>query len=439
MKTRVQTLPNDIALLQQLLLEQQALLEAKDTELEAKDGKIAKLIESYQCLLEQFRLAQKKQFGRSSETHPDQGELFNEAEALVDNPDEDNSDDSETDPSTNSGKKRQPKRQPLPKDLPRTQKIHDIDEDEKQCECCGHQLTQMGQDISEKLEFIPAIVRVIEHVRLKYSCQHCEKQGTQSNIKQAPVPSSPIPKGYATPSLLSQIITSKYQYALPLYRQETMFKQHGIEISRRTMSDWMMKCGALFKPLYKRLHEILLSQPVLQADETTLKVINDERHKSYIWVYCSGIDAPVESKNDDEPLLRNIVLFDYQNGSRSGRCASRYLQGFNGYLQTDGYPAYQQVNAKHVGCWAHARRKFVDAQTAQGKAKSGKVNVALSYIQKLYGVEKSIAALPVTEKQQQRQLKAKPILAEFKAWLDKSALQVSKKGKLGVASPLLTA
>ena len=212
-----------------------------------------------------------------------------------------------------------------------------------------------------------------------------------------------------------------------------MFRQHGIEISRRTMSDWMMKCGALFKPLYKRLHEILLSQPVLQADETTLKVINDERHKSYIWVYCSGVDAPVEPKNDDEPLLRNIVLFDYQNGSRSGSCASHYLQGFNGYLQTDGYPAYQQVNAKHVGCWAHARRKFVDAQTAQGKAKSGKVNVALSYIQKLYGIEKAIAALPVNEKQQQRQLKAKPILAEFKAWLDKSALQVSKKGKLGTA------
>ena len=154
MKTRVQTLPSDIALLQQLLLEQQALLEAKDTELEAKDGKIAKLIESYQCLLEQFRLAQQKQFGRSSEAHPNQGELFNEAESLVDEPDEATSDDSEADTSTNSGKKRQPKRQPLPKDLPRTQKIHDIDEDEKQCECCGHQLAQMGQDISEKLEFI---------------------------------------------------------------------------------------------------------------------------------------------------------------------------------------------------------------------------------------------------------------------------------------------
>lgn len=151
---------------------------------------------------------------------------------------------------------------------------------DKLCDCCGYQLQKMGEDISEKLEFIPAKVRVIENIRLKYSCQHCEKHGNQSNIKQAPVPSTTIPKGYATPSLLSQIITSKYQYTLPLYRQETLFKQHGIEINRRTMSDWMMKYGALFNPLYHRLRDILLSQPVIQADETTVKVINDERAKS---------------------------------------------------------------------------------------------------------------------------------------------------------------
>ena len=317
MKIQAQTLPSDIALLQQLLLEQQALLEAKDC-------KIAELTQTYQNLLEQFRLAQHKRFGRSSEAPPDQGELFNEAEVLVDTPDDKPID---TTPTTSDNKK-QPKRKPLPKDLPRKQVIHDISDDEKQCECCAHELERMGQDVSEKLEFIPAKVQVIEHVRLKYSCQHCEKHGTQSNIKQAPVPKSPIPKGYATPSLLSQIITSKYQYALPLYRQEIMFKQHGIDINRRTMADWMMKCGALFKPLYKRLQEILLEQPVIQADETTLKVINDERYKSYIWVYCSGTDSLVAAKSDDDPVVRNIALFDYQNGSRSGSCVSRYLQEF---------------------------------------------------------------------------------------------------------------
>ncbi len=399
-----QPLPDDIASLQQLLLEQQALLESKDCELEAKDSKIFELNQSYQTLLEQFRLAQHHRFGRSSEVCEVQGELFNEAETLA----EDGTLEVDTTPepeTTPPKTKEKPKRKPLPDHLPRVQVIHDIDEADKQCDCCGHQLQKMGEDVSEKLEFIPAKVIVIENIRLKYSCQYCEKHGTESNIKQAPVPSSPIPKGYATPSLLSQIITSKYQYALPLYRQETMFKQHGIEIGRRTMSDWMMKSGALFKPLYQLLREILLSQPVIQADETTVKVINDERAKSYIWVYCSGADSPASSHTTFKgiPIMRNIVLFDYQDGSRSGACPLKFLGDFNGYLQTDGYAAYH------------------------------KVNIAINFIQKLYAIEKTIVTLSVDEKLKQRQAKSEPILTDFKAWLDKSALQVSSKGKLGIA------
>ena len=303
MTKSIQTLLDDNALLQQLLLKQQALLEEKDS-------KISELYQSYQLLLEQFRLAQHHRFGRSSEVSQHQGELFNETEVLADV--EDDAIDTDTIPESEPNPpktKEKPKRKPLPKHLPRERVVHDIDEAEKQCDCCGHQLESMGEDISEKLEFIPATIKVIEHARVKYSCQHCEKHGTQANIKQASVPSSPIPKGYATPSLLSQIITSKYQYALPLYRQETMFKQHGVEISRRTMSDWMMKCGALFKPLYQRLKEIQLLQPVIQADETTVNVINDERAKSYIWVYCSGVDSPKSSNTAFKgmPILRNIV------------------------------------------------------------------------------------------------------------------------------------
>lgn len=130
-----------------------------------------------------------------------------------------------------------------------------MSEEEKVCGCCGSALHQIGEDKSETLEFIPAKVKVIEHVRPKYGCRVCEKDGISNHIKQAPVPHSVIPKGYATPSLLSQIITSKYQYGLPLYRQEAMFKQHGIEISRKTMADWILRYNELFKPLYDRLHE----------------------------------------------------------------------------------------------------------------------------------------------------------------------------------------
>jgi transposase len=326
MKLSPNNLPNDVDLLKQLLLETLA----------AKEAEIAELKQSVQRLLEQFRLAQQKRFGVSSESHDYQGELFNEAEVTVDEPAQLETNDTDVPP------KQRAKRKLLPKDLPREIIIHDISNEDKQCDCCGHQLALMGQDSSEKLKFIPAQISVIEHVRLKYSCKHCDTKGTQANIKQAPVPASPIPKSFATPSLLSQLITRKYQYALPLYRQETLFKQHGIDLSRQTMADWMMKSAALFKPLYDLLHQHLLTQGVLHADETTLNVINDERVKSYMWVYCAGADGP--STEPRYQGLRNIVLYDYQDGSHAGTCASRFLANeqtvFNGYLQVDGYAAY---------------------------------------------------------------------------------------------------
>ncbi|WP_446539689.1 transposase, partial [Shewanella surugensis] len=169
--------------LKQLLLETLA----------AKDAEIAALKQSVQRLLEQFRLAQQKRFGASSEHHDHQGELFNEAEATVD--DVDNEPVESSTDAVPAPLKKRPKRQPLPKDLPREIIVHDISDEEKQCDCCGEPLTLMGQDRSEKLKFIPAQIKVIEHIRLKYSCNQCETQGTQANIKQAPVPASPIPKG----------------------------------------------------------------------------------------------------------------------------------------------------------------------------------------------------------------------------------------------------
>lgn len=423
MKLRHDNLPNDVDSLKLLLLETLA----------AKDAEIAKLKQSVQGLLEQFRLAQQKRFGassESSESHDYQGELFNEAEVTADTPIELTTGDVAL-------PKKRAKRQPLSKDLPREVITHDISEADKQC-ACGHQLTVMGQDSSEKLKFIPAQISVIEHIRLKYSCKHCETKGTQANIKQAPVPASPIPKGFATPSLLSQLITSKYQYALPLYRQETLFKQHGIELSRQTMSDWMMKSAALFKPLYDLLHQQLLMQPIIHADETTLKVINDERVKSYMWVYCSGADGPSELAR--EQGLRNIALYDYQDGSRASTCVSHFLATeqvvFDGYLQVDGYAAYQRASHKLVGCWAHARRKFKEAAVAQGKSKTGKMSKAdmgLNMIAKLYRIESQIKELSLEERLYFRRTHSNAQLALFKQWLDKSAAQVSEKSALGKA------
>mgnify|MGYP003384765217 CR=1 FL=1 len=401
MTDAINSLPDDPESLKQMLL-------ALQTEL-------AKSKARNLFLEEQFRLAQQQRFGASSEGHPAQGDLFNEAEAELDVA----LDASETTVTTVNKK---PVRKKLPSDLPRETIIHDIDD--KTCTCCGNNLHQMGEERSEKLEFIPAQVKVIEHVRLKYSCRTCEKQGTSTKIQLAPIPASPIPKGIATATLLSQIITSKYQYALPLYRQESLFKQYGIELSRKTMADWMIKSGDLFTPLYARLQEVLLQQQVIQADETTLKVIKEDKIKSYMWLYCTGTDSP---NNTTTP---NIVLYDYQSG-RAGQCAVDYLQGFTGYLQVDGYAGYEKTSAILVGCWAHARRKFIEAQTAQPKGKTGKADIALSMIQKLYRLEISLKDKSADDKYQQRQEKAKPLLEQFHQWLEKA--NVPPKTALGAA------
>jgi len=396
-----QFLPNNIEQLKAMLL-----VERKQS---------AKQAARLMFLEEQFRLAQQQRFGASSESHPAQGDLFNEAEAELDVEPKALDDVKVT-------VKKKPVRKKLPSDLPRETIIHDIED--KTCVCCGHELHHMGDERSEKLEFIPAQVKVIEHVRLKYSCRTCEKTGISTQIKIASVPASPIPKGISTATLLSQIITSKYQYALPLYRQESLFKQYGIELSRKTMADWMMKCADLFTPLYAKLQEVLLQQGVIQADETTLKVINEDKVKSYMWLYCTGTDSP---NNQDIP---NIVLFDYQ-ASRAGQCAVDYLAGFNGYLQVDGYPGYEKTSARLVGCWAHARRKFIEAQTVQPKGKTGKADMALSMIQKLYRIEIGLKDKNADEKYQLRQEKAKPLLDKFYQWLEKA--NVVTKSALGKA------
>ena len=169
---------------------------------------------------------------------------------------------------------------PLPAELPRERIVHDIAEADKVCACCDGELHCIGEDVSQKLAFIPAQVNVIEHVRPKYSCKACETGGTENQIKQAPMPDSIIPKGYATPSLLAQVITSKYQYGLPLHRQEALFKQYGIDMSRKTLSDWMLRCADRLQILYDRLKVIQLAQPVIHADETTLNVVSDDYVKS---------------------------------------------------------------------------------------------------------------------------------------------------------------
>lgn len=417
MQTTSKSLLTGPQTLQNTVLDLQLNLSEKDTE-------ISILKQQYQNLLEQFRLAQHKQFGKSSEVSIDQLGLFNETELIAEEPVQEQENISYT--------RKKPKRQPLPKDLPRETIIHDIAEADKICDDCGHELHKMGEEKSEQLGFIPAQVKVIERIRPKYSCRCCEQKGIKSHIKIAAVPVSPIPKSIATPSLLSQIITSKYQYALPLYRQQSMFKQYGIELSRKTLSSWMLQITPLLIVIYKQLRTIQLQQGVIHADETPLKVINEDKNKCYMWVYCTGADSPPDNNPLDKNKPPNIVLYDYQN-SRAGQCAEHYLQDFEGYLQVDGYAGYENTGTTLVGCWAHARRKCIEVQKAQVKGKTGKSDWAINHIQKLYRIEKEIKEKTVEEKQTIRQAQNKPLLEEFKTWLDKSALYVPPKSAIGKA------
>ncbi|MEZ9754285.1 IS66 family transposase, partial [Vibrio splendidus] len=288
-----------------------------------------------QSLLEQLKLAFDRQFAKRSEVlkpyDESQGDLFNEAECEAVKEDE-------VEVTTTTTTKKRGKRKPLPKTLPREVIELDVDDHEKQCACCNHSLHKIGEDRSEKLEFTPAVLKVLEYVRPKYACRQCEKTGDSSRIVQKPSPQSLIPKSFATESLLTNIILGKYQYAMPLYRQESLFTQSGIELSRTTMARWVIQVSEKFAPLYAALKDNLLQQVVVQADETPLNVLKEEK-KCYMWLYCSGADSPESAL----PNVKNIALYDYQN-SRARACPVDFLGDYNGYLQTDGYAAYDGLH-----------------------------------------------------------------------------------------------
>ena len=294
MDNLTKTLPNDLELLKKIIQEQQLIIQCKE--------------QTITLLEERLRCELIKRFAPKSEQHPGQGELFNEAEQLQAQSTQSKSFVQEPNQGNASSSTNKPKRRVLPADLPRETCVLDISEADKVCPCCGQLRHQMGESISEKLIFIPAQIKVIEYRRPKYACRHCEQTDTENTIKQAPMPDTPIPKSFASSSLLAQIILGKYQYSLPLYRQEAIFSQFNIELNRKTMSDWIIKSAQLLTPFYDKLKQRLLTQPIIQADETSLTVINNDKLKSYLWVYCCGADSPSESNKINDAIDRLIKI-----------------------------------------------------------------------------------------------------------------------------------
>lgn len=383
-----------------------------------------------ELLREQISHLYHKLFGRKSEKNfPDSESL---QLPLFDMPEPDPDEAKEEEVEVLSHFRKTKGRKPLPSTLPRVEIIHDIDPEEKVCPC-GARLSKIGEDVSEKLDIIPAVIQVIQHIRPKYSCKSCEGiEDKKATVKIAPVPRQLIPKGIASGGLMAHILTAKFADALPFYRQEKQFTRLGATIPRSTMCNWAMKVAESCNPLKTLLHKEILSGPLINADETTVQVLKEPgslpTSKSYMWIFRGG--------NPRAPSL----YFHYHQ-TRAGDVAAKFLLGYQGVVQTDGYVAYDfldhQNNIAHVGCWAHARRKFIDAQKARGKKtkKAGSVEVALGFIRNLYAIEKKAKRknLEGAELLELRKTEAKPVLEKMHAWLSKKSLQIVPKSLLGIA------
>lgn len=278
--------------------------------------------------------------------------------------------------------------------------------------------------VKEELQFIPAQLKVLEIWQEKAVF---ERDGEEVIIA-ANRPVHPLGKCIATPSLLGYIITSKYADGLPLYRLEQMFKRLGQEVSRTSMAHWIIRLDEVFQPLMNLLREEQNHAAYLQADETRIQVLKEEgktaQSDKWMWVTRGG------------PPGRPSVLFEY-DPSRAGSVPVRLLDGFSGILQADGYSGYSQVckqsGLTRIGCWDHARRKFIEAtqaapSVAKGKSKPGasKADVALGYIGKLYAIEREQKEHSDAERYQARQTRSMPLLVEFKTWLDNNVGKVMK-------------
>lgn len=295
--------------------------------------------------------------------------------------------------------KRQPKRAPLPAELPRTIIKHEPTD--THCDC-GCQLKRIGEDVSEKLDYIPGTFTVERHVRGKWVCGSCE------TLIQAPVPPQVIDKGIPTSGLLAQVLVAKYGDHLPLYRQEKIFARAGVGIARATLADWVGRCGVALQPLVDALRDELHQQAVLHADETPVAMLSpgkQKTHKAYVWAYTSTPFSDVKA-----------VVYDFAP-SRAGENARQFLKAWQGKLICDdfsGYKAGFREGITEIGCMAHARRKFFDLHAAN---QSTLAEYVLQKIGDLYEIEKQVKPLSNEERQRIRLQQSTPIHDALHQWL----------------------
>ena len=295
--------------------------------------------------------------------------------------------------------KQQAKRQPLPANLPRREIRHEPDSTTCQCGC---QMKRIGEDVAEKLDYVPGVFSVERHVRGKWACSQCE------TIVQAPVAAHVIDKGIPTAGLLAQVLVAKYADHMPLYRQETIFGRAGVAIPRSTLAQWVGTCGVRLQPLVDALKAEILQRRVLHADETPVQMLkpgDGKTHRAYLWAYAPGVFEDMKA-----------VVYDFCE-SRAGEHARKFLGEWKGSLTCDDFSGYKALIASgvsEVGCLAHARRKFFDLHAAN---KSQLAEFALEQFARVYEIEREVRELNAIERQEIRQQTAKPVLDALHEWM----------------------
>ena len=396
---------------------------ALETENNQLKQEIIMLSAQVKLLTEQLLLMRQRQFGRASEKNATiisdgQMSLFNEAEqesyVAAFEP--------ELEQITYRRRKQRGKRELDLSCLPVEQIIHELPEDERVCPDCGGILHACGHDTSRReLTVVPAQYKVTEHVQTVYSCRDCERNAAKTPMVKAAVP-APVVRGsgVASPSLVAHIANQKYNLALPLYRQEQEYKRNHINLSRQTMANWLIFTAENWlEPVYKALKVQFIAGEVAHADETVVQVLQEDgksaESQSYMWLYRTGGDTD-----------RHIILYDYQP-NRKYENPRIFLDGYNGYLHSDGYEAYHNLpdNITVSGCWAHVRRKFAEiVKSLPDYNRPGSSAMrGLEFCDRLFALEREFATLPPEHnfkaRHEARLHQSKPVMDEFFDWLSR--------------------
>ena len=322
----------------------------------------------------------------------------------------------------------------LLKNLPRTKRLLSLNEEDRLCIECGDNLVSVGEEfVRTEIEFIPAKVQVIDYYREIFECRTCRKNG-YPYMEKAPMPDSVIQHSMASPSTIAWIMHQKFVNAIPLYRQEKEWKSLGVKLGRCTMANWLIiSLRDWLIPLVDLMHKKLLTESHLHIDETTVQVLNEENrkdiNKSYMWIYGTGKSSPIP-----------IRIFEYQPG-RSGKYPVEFLKGFKGYIHTDAYSGYNKVpGVTRCLCWAHLRRKFVDAIPTDIKDPSSDIaSKGIEFCNKLFKIEKELEEMKLKpDKIKTKRLELeKPVLDAFWSWIESMLSaknrKILPKGKLSTA------